>query len=225
MKLAPILGLRSLFRERTLPSRRVLVINGNPDSGPERYSAALADAYAAGSRASGCLVRRLDVGRADTAEDSLVGSNDALLADREIAHMLERIFWADRVFVVYPIWLGAPPDRLQALFNAFAKKSAYLKAQFPMVQFSGEKPARLVATASFPTFFYRPSNQQSDLSSQARAATTLAGIHVVDSTLIGSVDSISPKDRFHWLKEMHRRGQTDRGAFSRPAFDTIKGGP
>ena len=225
MKLAPILGVRSLFREHTLPARRVLVVNGNPDPGPERYGAALADAYAAGSRVRGCLVRRLDVGETDIAGNFVVGraTNDAPPTEREIAHMLERIFWADRLFVIYPIWLGAPPLRLQAVFNAVAQKGAYLRAQFPMVQFSEQKPARIVATASFPTFFYRCTGQ-TDLATRARA-TTLAGIHVVGTTLIGSVDSLSPEQRFGWLTEIRRLGRTDREAFSRLAFDANEVGP
>ena len=216
MKVTPLLGRHSLLWQRRCPSRRVLVVNGNPDSTPERYSAALADAYAAGSVTNGSLVRRLDVGQVDLTEESagVHATSATSLPDQEIAHVLERFLWADRLFVVYPIWLSAPPPPLQALFDAVAQKCASLRAQFPMLQFSEEKPTRIVATASFPTFFYRPRSLSDERTSGA-CATTLAGVRLVDSSVIGSVDSMSPEDRFDWLTEIHRLGQTDRDAFSR----------
>ena len=43
-------------------SRNILVVNGHPDPRPERFCAALCDAYSAGAQAQGCATRRLDVG-------------------------------------------------------------------------------------------------------------------------------------------------------------------
>ena len=46
-------------------ARRILVINGHPDPGPERFAAALAGAYIKGASLAGHQIRRLDVGALD----------------------------------------------------------------------------------------------------------------------------------------------------------------
>ena len=94
--------------------RRVLIINGHPDASPGRLCSALCEAYAAGARAVGREVRRLDVAALDlppirSAEDFIGGPipPDAL-------HAQAAITWADHLVIVHPLWLGAAPALLRA---------------------------------------------------------------------------------------------------------------
>src|ERR1700678_1061239 len=92
------------FREREAQDHRVLVVNGHTDPRPERFCAALCDAYEGGARTAGWALRRLSVG-------SLVGKQD-----RELA--LAYIGWSTRLMVVCPLWLDQSPAPLRDLFEA-----------------------------------------------------------------------------------------------------------
>ncbi len=112
--------LRSVRKSAQNGLRRVLVINGHPDPGPDRFCAALCDAFTKGARASGHWTRRLELGYENT------------LTERESS--FERLWWSDRLFVVYPLWHEGPPARLRHLFEEFAHQRARSSLPEPMMR-------------------------------------------------------------------------------------------
>src|ERR1700744_979013 len=98
-------------------SHNILVVNGHPDPRPERFCAALCDAYEDGARARGCATRRLDVGALQISALAASGAeghgrNDPL-SELEQAFRLLRA--ADRLAIVYPLWADAPPAELRQM--------------------------------------------------------------------------------------------------------------
>jgi len=169
-------------------SRNILVVNGHPDPRPERFCAALCEAYAEGAQARGCATRRLDVG----ALKIPAAANDDLHAwdGVEAAYRLVRA--ADRLAIIYPLWANAPPAGLKQLFHYLSFLRARLDAQ------PSAKAARLVVTTELPAFLYRDGRDQD--------ATSLAGIRAEAPTFIGSVESISSAQRIKWLGELRSFG-------------------
>jgi len=169
-------------------SRNILVVNGHPDPRPERFCAALCDAYSKGAQARGCATRRLDVG----ALKIPAAANDDLRAwdGVEAAYRLLRA--ADRLAIVYPLWANAPPAGLRQLFVYLSRLRARLDAQ------PSAKTARLVVTTELPAFLYRDGRDQD--------AISLAGIQAEAPTFIGSVETISSAQRVKWLEEMRSFG-------------------
>ena len=171
-------------------SRNILVVNGHPDPRPERFCAALCDAYEAGARAKGCATRRLDVGSLHLSMLTAADKTDADAWDGiEQAFRLMRA--ADRLAIVYPLWVDGPPAELRQLFDIVARLRAHLAPQ--TVQ--QVKAARIVVTTALPSFLYRGQND----------AIRLSGI-AGEPTFIGSVETISTTQRTRWLEQVRGFG-------------------
>ena len=168
-------------------SRNILVVNGHPDPRPERFCAALCDAYSQGAQARGCATRRLDVGTLRL--PAAANDDPQAWSGIEAAYRLVRA--ADRLAIVYPLWANAPPSELKQLFDYVARLRGRLDG------FSA-KTARLVVTTELPAFLYR--------ATQDRDAIALPGIQAEMPTFIGSVDSISVEQRTRWLQEVRGFG-------------------
>jgi putative NADPH-quinone reductase len=188
-----------------LPSRkRILIVNGHPDPRPERFVAALCNAYESGARAAGCDIRRMNIAEdVMPAARSLDGQGLPWLRDG-FPKMFDTLNWADGVFVAFPMWMGGPPPALKQFFEEFARRQdtdpvldadetdQYLKPE-----------AHLVTTASMPSVLYRTSGRERE----AAWAQSLPGLKVMRASLIGSIDQIGSEDRRRWLDETHHAGR------------------
>ncbi len=173
-------------------SRNILVINGHPDPRPERFCAALCDAYAAGAAARGCATRRLDVGALHIPAPSASLDNDPAPWDGiEQAFRLMRA--ADRLAIVYPLRADGPPAELRQMFDYVSRLGAQLDPTR-----RATKAARVVVTTGLPAFLYRGKLK----------ADGLCGVAAGAPTFIGSVESISCGQRMRWLEQMHGFGET-----------------
>ncbi|MBL6854019.1 MAG: NAD(P)H-dependent oxidoreductase [Alphaproteobacteria bacterium] len=170
-------------------SRNILVINGHPDPRPERFCAALCDAYSEGAQARGCATRRLNVGALKMPR----AANDDLEAWNGIEAAYRLVRAADEITIIYPLWANAPPAALKQLLDYVARLRRHLDTAQP-----GDKAARLVVTTELPAFLYR--------AKPACEATALAGVQAKAQTFIGSVDTMSKEQRQKWLKEMRQAG-------------------
>ncbi len=176
-------------------SRNILVVNGHPDPRPERFCAALCDAYEAGAKTRGCATRRLDVGALHLSRLAAAESADAAPLDKlEQAFRLMRA--ADRLAIFYPLLSDGPPEELTRLFDYVARLRAHLEP----AALGGTKAARIVVTTAMPAFLYRR---------RAEPVTRhgLSGVTAGEPLFIGSVDSISSTQRTRWLEEMRGLGQ------------------
>lgn len=160
--------------------RKILVVNGHPDPRPERFCAALCDAYEAGAQSGAWQSRRLNVGALTLAEP------DANVRGMDVA--LELIRWSDRLVIVFPLWLDKPPDPLRLLFNRLALAD------------SSERSARVVVTMEMPAFAHRAACRPSTHMME------LPGVKTGKPVFIGCVDTISADQRKCWLQSIHSWG-------------------
>jgi putative NADPH-quinone reductase len=178
--------IKPLWTGRPILERRILVVNGHPDPTPERFCAALCDAYEEGARASRWTVRRLTVGH--------LSNNET----RDMA--LEDLRWATQLIVVYPLWLDQPPVLLRDLFE-----ENLMRNQRDGCGVS-EQPVHLVITMDMPAFLHRAMLQcEIDVKGLARGMT-LPGFRHQHQDFIGSIASITPEQRGRWLKTMRETG-------------------
>jgi putative NADPH-quinone reductase len=105
------------------------------------------------------------------------------------AQAVERIRGADHLAIVFPLWLGAAPPALQELFAAVAKE-----AEWPT--------AHLITTMDMPAILYRPRHDRHSRPLEHRNTFSMAGLHVGETILIGSVNTISQDERRRRLAEV-----------------------
>ncbi len=163
----------------------ILVINGHPDPGPQRFCAAISDRYAQSIRQTGAKASRLDAGdwSLTGAGEFADGARQALSAAREAFAV------ADRIAVIFPLWLGEAPVSLRALLDAVCAASPGVRTI---------KAIRIIVTMDLPAFFYAANDRASGSRCNLRTARLP---HIVDEQhcFIGSVGSLSEDGRKRWL--------------------------
>jgi putative NADPH-quinone reductase len=191
-----VLALRP--RKRVAQQRRILVVNGHPDPSPQRFCAALCDAYEEGAQRGGWAVKRLEAGAlpfGDTANTS--GS----IATRAVRDARSLVDWADRLTVVFPLWLDKPPPHLSAVFRQIVCQTDHttLLSLTP-------PPSRMVITMEMPAFAHRALLRDDDSSAEFMEKVALAGVSTDEVVFIGSIGTASADLRRNWLDVMRELG-------------------
>jgi putative NADPH-quinone reductase len=176
--------------------KRILVINGHPDTRPERFCSALTDAYVAAATKAGHDVRRIDVGALDI--QFLIKFEDFQVPPTapDIAKAQADIAWAEHLVFVHPLWLGAAPAMLKAFLErvacgGFAFDSG--TAGNPKLGLKG-KSARIVVTMGMPAIAYRLVFGGFGIRAFDRGILRISGVKPVRHTYFGAVE----------LSERHR---------------------
>ena len=188
--------------------RRILVINGHPDPRAERLCAALAQAYAQGAAAGGHEVRHLSVGALDfpLIRDASSFSDGA--PPPAIAGAQESVRWADHLFIVHPLWLGAAPALLKGFFEqVFRYGFAIEPGSRSLSGLLRGRTARVVVTMGMPAFLYRTAFGAFGIRAFERGVLMLSGISPVRHTLLGGVEAAPLARRDTWLDAMRRLGR------------------
>jgi len=180
MMRADLSVLRTIWTASGRAPQRLLIINGHPDPRPQRFCAALCEAFAEGAHAAGDDVRHVRLGD----------------KSRRFGDDLEQLRWSERLFVVYPMWMDGAPRAVRQLFDAF--KSGLDSDEVGR----RHRDVRMVVTASLPSLLYGAGKWPRE----PPHALRLPGIRDASATIIGSVDTISDRDRERWLLEMRSFG-------------------
>lgn len=189
---------------------RVLLIEGHPDTAPERLNRALADAYAEGSLAAGHAVRRL-----------LVGSLDFPVLRSQHAWQTEPVplglrgaqgdlVWAQHVVIFFPLWMGDMPALLKAFLEQVARPGFAVGPEgaspFGPKALSG-RSARVVVTMGMPAMVYRWFYRAHSVKALERNILGMVGFAPVNETLIGSVESLGEQGAARWFRALHKLGR------------------
>ena len=191
--------------------RRILLVIGHPDPGPERLCRALARAYAEGAERGGHSLRLIDIAAIDfpylrTAEDFEHGA-----VPESLKPAAEAVVWAEHLVFMFPLWLGTMPALLKAFLEQVMRPGvafAYPEkgGGFPKTLLAG-RSARVVVTMGMPGFFYRFWFLGHGIAGMRRNILNFVGIKPVHETLFGTVGSGGDNKHVKWLEQMRRLGE------------------
>lgn len=193
-------------------TRRVIIIQGHPDTAKFHYGHALAEAYTKGAKEGGHEIKTITVAEL---EFPLLRSYEDFY-QREpipvIKQCQDDIRHADHIVIIYPLWLGSMPALLKAFFEQVFRPG------FAMQPVDGGKvwkkllkgkSARIIVTMGMPAFIYRWFFRAHSLKSLEKNILRFCGIKPIKESLIGMVEG-NPKHREHWLEKiviLGKRGQ------------------
>jgi putative NADPH-quinone reductase len=194
-------------------TRRITIIQGNPDVLGNRFGHALAAAYAKGASDAGHDVESIDVAKLDfpilrSKEDWTNG-----LPPDSIRRAQSMISWAEHLVIFYPLWLGAMPALLKAfLEQAFRPGFAVPKREAGKMwkKLLAGRSARIVVTMGMPALLYRWYFGAHSLKSLERNILGFCGIGPIRESLIGLVEAADNAKREKWLAKMHALGRAGR---------------
>lgn len=186
--------------------RRILIIDGHPDSDPGRFCHALADAYAKGATGAGHEVHRTNL--ADTDVPLLTHREDweSGLPCPAVLALQDDLAWAEHVVIIYPLWLGAMPARLKGLLEqtfrpafAFGGKAVTVGAG----RLQG-RSARVIVTMGMPALIYRFVFLSHSLQALKGGILALVGFDPIRDTVFGGIET--RHDRQRMLDQVTRLG-------------------
>ncbi len=183
----------------------MLVVNGHPDPRPERFCAAVCEAYSRGARGIGWRVEQVNVGALGYALfDGEAKDLDG--ASPEIEQALALVQAADRLMVAFPLWLDRAPPALENFLREATRRGL---GQDSAAQRPSAKCGRMVVTMQMPAFIYRPRRIADELGSKCGMTLPLATRKSDPLTFIGSIDSLSDSQRATWLEKIRAFGEHD----------------
>jgi putative NADPH-quinone reductase len=189
--------------------KHIAIIQGHPDAATRHFGHALADEYAKGCEDGGHEVKRIEVATLDfpllrTKEDFEKGTPPDSITQAQGA-----IKWADHLVILYPLWLGSMPALLKAFLEQVLRPGfafEYEKSGGIAEKLLTGRSARIVVTMGMPAFVYRWVFFAHSLKSLRRNTLWFCGIGPIRSTIIGSIDGMTEKQRLGWLDEMRGLG-------------------
>jgi len=195
MRARAILELERMLRTMMFagiagPSRKILLVSGYPNPGPEPFCAALCDAYQEGVLFGDGEVRSLNVGALCVAGEHFSDSS-------QIENALREFSWAGRLTVITPLLGDQLPVKLVTLFE-LASYRGLLPAPGGQV--------RTIITMDYPAFAHR-ALLQDDSGASSPYRFSLPGCR--KPVFIGSIPSLSPDRRAAWLDSLRAWGVQD----------------
>jgi putative NADPH-quinone reductase len=190
-------------------SKRITIIQGNPDPSEQRFGHALAQAYAQGAKEAGHELRLIEVAKLDfpllrSQQEWKSGTLPDSLREAQQA-----IGWAEHLVFFFPLWLGTMPALLKAFLEQVARPGFAIgedkHGKMPMKLLSG-KSARIVVTMGMPAFLYRWYFFAHGLKGLERNILGFAGIAPIRETLIGMVDASEKTNREKWIAKLRALG-------------------
>lgn len=191
-------------------SRRILLIQGHPDTDTRHLGHALERAYAEAAVEAGHEVRSLQVARLDfpLLRSELDWDEGSL--PPQLAPAQDDIAWAQHLVIFFPLWLGGMPALLKGFLEQVAR---------PGFAFTGERTnpflhkglkgrsARVVVTMGMPALVYRYWFRAHSVKALERNILGFVGIAPIHETLIGGVGELEPADAQRWLDKLRRLGR------------------
>jgi putative NADPH-quinone reductase len=192
-------------------SRKIMIIDGHPDPSPH-FGHALATAYAAGARAAGHKVKRINLAKLDI---PLLRSAESWAKPpvRGVTQAQQTIAWAEHLAIFFPLWLGDMPALLKAFFEQVMRPGfAFREGEPPgRAALLGGRSAQIVVTMGMPAFWYRSYYRAHSVKSLERNILKLVGIKPVQYCLIGGVGP-EMSNQQSWLDEMFGLGEAGKPA-------------
>lgn len=194
-------------------SKRILLIQGHPDSGSRHLCHALEESYVRGAIAAGHEVRRVDTGKLEfpllrSEREWEQGELPPGLSEAQAA-----IKWAEHIVFLFPLWMGDMPALLKGFLEQVARPGfAFLReGKNPLLHKALKgRTARVVVTMGMPAVVYRWFFFAHGLKLLQRNILGFAGIHPVKDTIIGMVGNLDAQGAKKWLdrlEQMGRRGE------------------
>jgi len=190
--------------------RRILLIEGHPDTVSQHLNRALVDAYAEGAQAAGHSVRRLCVGLLDFPVLRTASAWHHEPVPPALKPAQDDIAWAQHVVIFFPLWLGDMPALLKAFLEQVARPGFAVAPEG--AQPFGRKPlagrsARVVVTMGMPALAYRWFYRAHSVKSLERNILGFVGFAPVHETLIGQVEQLGDAGVTQWKSKLRRLGQ------------------
>jgi putative NADPH-quinone reductase len=189
--------------------KRILLIQGHPDSGRQHFCHALEESYVRGATAAGHEVKRINVAKLEfpILRSQHEWENGTLPAG--LVEAQQGIKWAEHIVFLFPLWLGDMPALLKGFLEQVARPGFAFsrEGRNPLAQKALKgRSARVIVTMGMPAMVYRWFFFAHSIRSLERNILGFVGIHPVRDTIIGMVGNMDEQAVKKWLGKLEQLG-------------------
>lgn len=192
-------------------SKRILLIQGHPDSATTHLCHALAKAYAEAASEAGHSVRFTRIAELDFPLLRSQSEWENAEVPPSLRQAQDDILWSEHLVLFFPLWLGDMPALVKGFLEQVARPGFAFRRQDNKTAFTEKalkgRSARVVVTMGMPSLVYRWYFRAHSVKSLERNILGFVGISPVNETLIGLVGNLKAEDGRKWLRKMAALGK------------------
>ena len=187
--------------------KKILIINGHPDTGS--FGAALAKSYQNGAQSTGAECKLVNLCELKFDPILHIGYKAQTELEPDLIQVQQDISAADHLVFVYPNWWGTYPALLKGFFDrvlipGFAFKY-HTNNPFWDKLLTG-KTARLLVTMDTPPWYYNLGFGKPGHNSMKNCILGFCGVKPVKISVFSPIRSSTDKMREKWLAEVEKLG-------------------
>ncbi len=194
-----------------MKAKKIFILLGHPDAGPEPLSRQLADAYEAAARKAGHDVRRTDLSALTFDPILHKGYRSRMELEPDLLKVQEDMTWCNHFVLFFPNWWGGMPALLKGLWERmFLPRFAFSmwKNKLGWTPLLRGRTARVVVTCSNPVILdYLAFGDFT--ASIKRSILWFAGFST-SVTAIGRSERLTEREKGNWLKRIAGLGKSAR---------------
>jgi NAD(P)H dehydrogenase (quinone) len=194
-----------------MKAKKIFILLGHPDSGPEPLSRQLADAYEAAARLAGHEVRRADLSALQFDPILHKGYRARQELEADLLKVQEDMTWCEHFVLFFPNWWGGMPALLKGMWDRmFLPRFAFSmwKNKMGWTPLLKGRSARVVITCSNPVILDRLAFGDFSASVK-RSILSFAGFST-KVTAVGRSERLSEGQKASLLRRMSRLGSAAR---------------
>jgi len=187
--------------------KKVLIINGHPDS--ESYNWALASAYKKGAEQAGAEVKEIRISALQFNPNLEFGYRRRTELEPDLLNAQKMLKDSDHIVWIYPVWWGGVPAMMKGFLDrvllpgfAFQKREGSVWWNKLLTG----KSARIICTMDQPPLFYSLVNGKPSHSAIKKLTCHFIGIKPVKITSIGPIRLSTDEFRAKWLIKVEQLG-------------------
>jgi NAD(P)H dehydrogenase (quinone) len=188
-----------------MKAKRIFILLGHPDSGPEPLSRQLADSYEAAARAAGHDVRRTDLSALQFDPILHKGYRARQELEADLLKVQEDMAWCEHFVLFFPNWWGGMPALLKGMWDRmFLPRFAFSmwKNKMGWTALLKGRSARVVITCSNPVILDHLAFGDFTASIK-RSLLSFAGFSV-RITAVGRSERLSEGQKASWLRRISK---------------------
>lgn len=191
-----------------MKSKRIFILLGHPDSGPEPLSRQFADTYEATARSAGHEVRRTNL--SDMTFDPILhkGYRSRMDLEADLLKVQEDMTWCEHFVLFYPNWWGGMPALLKGMWDRmFLPRFAFSmwKNKLGWTPLLKGRTARIVVTCSNPVILDHLAF--GDFTASVKRSILCFAGFAVQVTAVGKSERLSEGQKRRWFKRISELGR------------------
>lgn len=183
--------------------KKIFILLGHPDAGPEPLSRQLADRYEAAAKAAGHEVRRMNIFELSFDPNMHKGYRAIQELEPDLKAVQENLTWCEHFVLVYPNWWGSMPAVLKGMWDRmFLPRFAFRmwKNRFGWDALLAGRSARVIITCGNPAVLdYLAFGDFAD--TIKRSILDFAGFHT-RITAVGHSEHLSEGQKERWMRKI-----------------------